>query len=172
MSHNIETEILNYNFAPVGIQHKKDVEHTDLPSLLECLKEYRITGDSPLWQHYSIGVTKTNFVPNIRFPSISGKKSKPAKIGENVSYSYYSQTIDAFLSHYYPLMKNAPLPTIVSEKIVEAIENASSSSMSSQCLFRYTVGEDSKSLQAAKKDMSDIQLHEYFTKRMLELENL
>jgi hypothetical protein len=54
MSHNIETEILNYNFAAVGIQHKKDVEHTDLPSLLKCLKEYCITRDSPLWQPYSI----------------------------------------------------------------------------------------------------------------------
>jgi NAD(P)-dependent dehydrogenase (short-subunit alcohol dehydrogenase family) len=120
------------------------------------------------------GVIKTNFVPNIRFPSIAEEKSKPAKKGENVSDSYYSQTIDAFLSHYYPLMKNAPPPTIVSEKIIEAIENASSSSssssssMSSQCLLRYTVGEDSKSLQAVKKDMSDIQLHEYVTKRMLE----
>ncbi|MGA6991203.1 MAG: SDR family NAD(P)-dependent oxidoreductase, partial [Nitrososphaeraceae archaeon] len=116
------------------------------------------------------GVIKTNFVPNIRFPSIAEERSKPAKKGENVSYSYYSQTIDAFLSHYYHLMKNAPPPTIVSEKIIEAIENASSSSSSSssQCLFRYTVGEDSKSLQAAKNDMSDIQLHEYVTKRMLE----
>ena len=70
------------------------------------------------------GVIKTNFVPNIRFPSIAEEKSKPAKKGENVSDSYYSQTIDAFLSHYYPLMKNAPPPTIVSEKIIEAIENA------------------------------------------------
>ena len=109
------------------------------------------------------GVIKTNFVPNIRFPSIAEEKSKPVKKGENVS-------IDAFLSHYYSLMKNAPPPTIVSEKIIEAIENASSSSsssVSSQCLFRYTVGEDSKSLQAAKKNMSDIQLHEYVTKRSL-----
>ena len=48
------------------------------------------------------GVIKRNFVPNIIFPSIAEKRSKPAKKGENVSYSYYSQRIDAFLSHYYP----------------------------------------------------------------------
>ncbi|MGC2309743.1 MAG: hypothetical protein WA461_15175 [Nitrososphaeraceae archaeon] len=61
-------------------------------------------------------------------------------------------------------MKNAPSPTMVSKKIIEAVKNAS---MSSQCFFRYTVGEDSKNLAAAKKDMSDFQLHDYISKRML-----
>jgi len=111
------------------------------------------------------GVINTNFVPNIRFPSKAKEKTKRTMAaGKNGSFSYYSKTIDAFLSHYYPLMKNAPSPTMVSKKIIEAVKNAS---MSSQCFFRYTVGEDSKNLAAAKKDMSDFQLHDYISKRML-----
>ena len=54
MTQSIETEILNYNFSPDDIQHMKDVEHTNLQSLLESLKEYLITRDSPLWQLYGI----------------------------------------------------------------------------------------------------------------------
>ncbi len=111
------------------------------------------------------GVINSNFVPNIKFPSLIGKKSKSGRLRKNASFSHYSQTIDAFLSHYYPLMKNAPSPALVSKNILEAVKIASSSS---QCFFRYTVGEDSKSLATAKKDMSDFQLHEFITKRMLE----
>ena len=51
MTQSIEIEILNYNFSPDDIQHMRDVEHTNLQSLLESLKEYRITRDSPLWSY-------------------------------------------------------------------------------------------------------------------------
>ena len=63
--------------------------------------------------------------------------------------SYYSNTIDTFLSHYYPAMKNAPSPKEVATVILEAIKNASNSS---ECLFRYTVGEDCKNFCTSKKE--------------------
>jgi hypothetical protein len=53
---------------------------------------------------------------------------------------------------------------LVAAVIIEAIKSAM---MSSQYLFRYTVGEDSKSLADAKKNMTDFQLHDYISKRML-----
>ena len=111
------------------------------------------------------GVINSNFVPNIIFPSLIDKKSKLGRLRKNVSFSHYSQTINAFLSHYYPLMKSAPSPTLVSKQILESVKIALSSP---QCFFRYTVGEDSKSLATSKRDMSDFQLHEFITKRMLE----
>lgn len=127
------------------------------------------------------GVINTNFVPNIKYPSNVEKKPKQTllkeevrsesginqfdhDIGRSSSSSYYSETMDAFLSHYYHSMKNAPPPTLVSTVIIEAIKTAS---MSSQYLFRYTVGEDAKSLATAKKNMSDLQLHDYISTRML-----
>jgi NAD(P)-dependent dehydrogenase (short-subunit alcohol dehydrogenase family) len=110
------------------------------------------------------GVINTNFVPNIRFPDKSQYRSMQAKGEKNDSLSHYSETVDAFLSHYYPSMKNAPPSTLVSTTIIEAINNASNSS---QSLFRYLVGEDSKCLAACKKFMSDAQLHAYVDKRLL-----
>lgn len=127
------------------------------------------------------GVINSNFVPNIRYPNNAEKKSKQMSLreengansgGSDLNHEieksstslYYSNTIDAFLSHYYSAMKNAPPPTLVSAVIIEAIMNAMTSS---QCLFRYTVGEDSKSLAAARKNMTDFQLHDYISKRML-----
>ena len=61
-------------------------------------------------------------------------------------------------------MKNAPLPKEVATVILEAIKNASKSSES---LARYIVGEDAKNLAQAKKNMSDSQLHEFISKRLL-----
>jgi NAD(P)-dependent dehydrogenase (short-subunit alcohol dehydrogenase family) len=110
------------------------------------------------------GVINSNFVPNIKFPSLIDEKSKSGRLRKNASFSHYSQTINAFLSHYYPLMKSAPSPTLVSKQILESVKIALSSP---QCFFRYTVGEDSKSLATAKRDMSDFQLHEFITKRMV-----
>jgi hypothetical protein len=111
------------------------------------------------------GVINTNFVPNIRFPGKDQYRSMQAN-GEknNGSLSYYSETVDAFLSHYYLSMKNAPPSTLVSATVIEAINNASKSS---QSLFRYLVGEDSKCLAACKKLMSDAQLHAYVEERLL-----
>ena len=122
------------------------------------------------------GVINTNFVPNIKFPAKPNDKSQRTLLEEqsemNVSSkdmekkdsSYYSSTIDAFLSHYYPAMTNAPLPKEVAAIILEAIRIASNSSES---LFRYTVGEDAKTFAQAKKNMSDSQLHEFISNRLL-----
>ena len=123
------------------------------------------------------GVINTNFVSNIKFPKKIDNKSKQPLMNEEeskVNYSnndikkknssYYSNTIDTFLSHYYPAMKNAPLPKEVAAVILEAIKNASKSS---EYLFRYIVGEDAKTFAKAKKNMSDSQLHEFISNRLL-----
>jgi short-subunit dehydrogenase len=110
------------------------------------------------------GVINTNFVQNIKFPSNAQYRSMQSEEGMNDSLSHYTETVDAFLSHYYPLMKNAPMSTLVSAKVIEAINNAFGSSRS---LFRYQVGEDSKCLAACKKLMSDVQLQAYVEERLL-----
>ena len=123
------------------------------------------------------GVINTNFVTNIKFPNKIDNKSKQPIMNEEestVNYSnndikkknssYYSNTIDTFLSHYYPAMKNAPLPKEVAAVILEAIKNASKSS---DYLFRYIVGEDAKTFAQAKKNKSDSQLHEFISNRLL-----
>ena len=61
-------------------------------------------------------------------------------------------------------MRNAPSPKEVAAVILEAIRIASNSSES---LFRYTVGEDAKTFAQAKKNMSDSQLHEFISNRLL-----
>jgi len=126
------------------------------------------------------GVINTNFVPNIKFPNqIDDKLQKPLlkdekKEESKVNYanndfktnnsSYYSNTIDTFLSHYYAAMKNAPLPKEVATVILEALKNASNSPES---LFRYIVGEDAKTFAQAKKNMSDSQLYEFISNKLL-----
>lgn len=126
------------------------------------------------------GVINTNFVPNIKFPDKNDDKPKKTLLEEKEYFdlkidsssnniikknsSYYSDTIDRFLSHYYPAMKNAPLPTEVASVILEAIKNASNSPKS---LFRYLVGEDSKTFAQAKKNLSDSQLYEFISNRVL-----
>lgn len=124
------------------------------------------------------GAINTNFVPNIELPdSISNKSQKTLLKVQRESatdysnnnskrrnISHYSSTVDAFLSHYYPAMKNAPLPQEVSAVILESIKNATNSS---ENLFRYSVGKDSRALSEAKKNMSDSQLHKFVSDRLL-----
>jgi NAD(P)-dependent dehydrogenase (short-subunit alcohol dehydrogenase family) len=124
------------------------------------------------------GVINTNFVPNIELPNtISNKSQKtllkvqreaPIDYSNNnikkTNISHYSSTVNAFLSHYYPAMKNAPLPQEVSVVILESIKNATNSSES---FFRYFIGKDSKALSEAKKNMSDSQLHKLVSDRLL-----
>jgi short-subunit dehydrogenase len=126
------------------------------------------------------GVINTNFVPNIKFPNqIDDKLQKPLlkdekKEESKVNYanndfktnnsSYYSNTIDTFLSHYYAAMKNAPLPKEVATVILEALKNSSNSPES---LFRYIVGEDAKTFAQAKKNMSDSQLYQFISNKLL-----
>jgi len=122
------------------------------------------------------GVINTNFVPNIKFPYKPDDRSQKTLLEEesesNFSSNdikkknslYYFNTIDAFLSHYYPAMRNAPSPKEVAAVILESIRIASNSSES---LFRYTVGEDAKTFAQAKKNMSDSQLHDFISNRLL-----
>ena len=124
------------------------------------------------------GVVNTNFVLNIKFPDkTDDNKSKQTLMKQEKSEtnyssndikkknsSYYSNTIEAFLSHYYPAMKNAPHPKEVATVILESIKNASKSSES---LVRYIVGEDAKTFSQAKKNMSDSQLHEFISNKLL-----
>src|ERR671911_228341 len=87
------------------------------------------------------GVINTNFVPNIKLADKTDDKSQQTLINQEKSEtyysgndikkknsSYYSNTIDTFLSNYYPAMKNALLPNEVATVILEAIKNASNSS--------------------------------------------
>ena len=127
------------------------------------------------------GVINTNFIPNIKFPNSNeddnkhqtplNKKEEESKVKyysnndiKQKNSSHYSNTIDAFLSHYYPAMKNAPLPKEVATVILEAIKNASDSS---DYLFRYVIGEDSKTLADAKKNLSDSELHRFISNWLL-----
>ena len=127
------------------------------------------------------GVINTNFVPNIKFPNqIDDKLQKPLlkdekkeeskvnyannDIKTNNNSSFYSNTIDTFLSHYFSAMNNAQPPKEVATVILEAIKNASNSS---EYLFRYTIGEIAKTFAQAKKNMSDSQLHEFISNKLL-----
>jgi len=127
------------------------------------------------------GVINTNFIPNIKFPNLnedaftyqilSTKKEKTSKVNcssnndiKQKNSSHYYNTIDKFLSHYYPAMKNAPLPKEVANLILDAIKNAFGSS---DYLFRYVIGEDSKTLAEAKKNLSDSELHKFISNWLL-----
>ena len=124
------------------------------------------------------GVINTNFVPNIKFSNKTDdkllqtlmKQEEKSEINysnndiKKKNYSYYSNTIDTFLSHYFSAMNNAPSPKEVATVILEAIKNASNSS---EYLFRHTVGEDAKTFAQAKKNMSDSQLHEFISNKLL-----
>jgi len=126
------------------------------------------------------GVINTNFVPNIKFPKpidnklqqtlLKGEEKEEPKVNysnndiKKKNSSHYSNTIDIFLSHYYPAMKNALLPKEVATVILEAIKNASNSS---ECIFKYLVGGDAKTFAQAKKNMSDSQLHEFISNKLL-----
>ena len=124
------------------------------------------------------GVINTNFVPNIKFSNKTDdkllqtlmKQEEKSEINysnndiKKKNTSYYSNTIDTFLSHYFSAMNNAPSPKEVATVILEAIKNASNSS---EYLFRHTVGEDAKTFAQAKKNMSDSQLHEFISNKLL-----
>ena len=121
------------------------------------------------------GVINTNFVPNFKLPiTISNKFQESFLIKDTAAkdyvddkkkrYSDYSGTVDTFLSHYYLAMKRAPLPQKVSTVILESIKTATNSS---DCLFRYTVGEDAKTFANAKRKMTDSQLHKFIVDKLL-----
>ena len=123
------------------------------------------------------GVINTNFVPNLKLPNQGNNRAQKSmlkvressdnysdNIRKNSTFSNYSDTVDAFLSHYYSAMEKAPLPEDVSAVILESINSATHSSES---FFRYTVGKDANAFLEAKKRMSDAQLHEFVSNRLL-----
>jgi short-subunit dehydrogenase len=124
------------------------------------------------------GVINTNFVPNIKFSNKTDdkllqtlmKQEEKSEINysnndiKKKNSSYYSNTIDTFLSHYFSAMNNAPSPKEVAIVILEAIKNASNSS---EYLFRHTVGEDAKTFAQAKRNISGSQLHEFISNKLL-----
>jgi NAD(P)-dependent dehydrogenase (short-subunit alcohol dehydrogenase family) len=124
------------------------------------------------------GVINTNFVPNIRLPTLIKDKlpqqSSPEEkelvneISDDYSkkknHSHYSSTVNAFLSHYYPAMMSAPLPQEVSAVILESIKNAKNSP---ECFFRHIVGKDAKAFFQAKKTMTDSLLHKFISDKLL-----
>lgn len=124
------------------------------------------------------GVINTNFVPNIKLPTLIKDKPPQQSLSEEKefvneisddefktkNYSHYSSTVNAFLSHYYTAMKSAPLPQQVSAVILESIKNARNSP---ENFFRYTVGNDAKAFFQAKKTMTDSQLHKFISDKLL-----
>lgn len=103
-------------------------------------------------------------MPNIKFPNpiyntlqeplLKDEEKEELKVNysnndtKKKNSSYYSHTIDTFLSHYYSAMNNASSPKEVATLILEEIKNAS---YSSEYLFRYTVGEVTKTFAHAKR---------------------
>jgi NAD(P)-dependent dehydrogenase (short-subunit alcohol dehydrogenase family) len=80
------------------------------------------------------GVINTNFAPNIKLPNPINNKSQQSMLKEQKpsidysnndtkegNFSHYSSTVDTFLSHYYPAMKNAPLPQEVAAVILNQL---------------------------------------------------
>ncbi len=126
------------------------------------------------------GVINTNFVPNIKFPNKNYNRFQNQLTKENkedqttlnynnndikeTNLSYYSNTVDAFLSHYYPAMESALHPKEVAVVILDAINHASKSS---DCLFRYTIGGIAQNFVEAKKNMSDSELHKFISEKLL-----
>lgn len=124
------------------------------------------------------GVINTNFVPSIRLPTLI--KDKPPQQSspeekelvneitdddsKKMNYSHYSSTVNAFLSHYYPDIKSAPLPQEVSAVILESIKIAKNSP---ECFFRHIVGKDGKAFFQAKKTMTDSLLHKFISDKLL-----
>jgi NAD(P)-dependent dehydrogenase (short-subunit alcohol dehydrogenase family) len=76
------------------------------------------------------GVINTGFVEDLVVPdkyNINKNRQAIQKAvnRENNSLSYYNNTIEKFLSFYYPAMSNAPHPKIVANEIIQAIEKVS-----------------------------------------------
>jgi short-subunit dehydrogenase len=126
------------------------------------------------------GVINTNFVPNIKFPNKNYNRFQNILTKENEvesttynntntyikekNLSYYSNTVDAFLSHYYPAMKSGLHPKEVAIVILDAINHAS---ISSDYLFRYTIGEIAQNFVQAKKNLSDSELYKFISEKTL-----
>jgi NAD(P)-dependent dehydrogenase (short-subunit alcohol dehydrogenase family) len=131
------------------------------------------------------GVINTNFVENIMIPyntqRISSHLLSPSSPSESPTLTYscspesnremteYANVVEAFLSNYYPAMRNAPSPEEVAKVVLESINDSvvSTRQGGSNNFYRYPVGEDAKVYSDVKKKMSDSELHSFVAKRIL-----
>ena len=118
------------------------------------------------------GVINTGFVEDLVVPDKYNinKDRRAIQKGsnrDNNSLSYYNNTIEKFLSFYYPAMSNAPHPKIVANEIIQAIEKVSHKKEVGPFL-RVPVGSDAKKYSKLKRELADSEYHNLLKKDLLE----
>ena len=118
------------------------------------------------------GVINTGFVEDLVVPdkyNINKNRQvlQKAVNRDNNSLSYYNNTIEKFLSFYYPAMSNAPHPKIVANEIIQAIEKVSNEKEVGFFL-RVPVGSDAKKYSKLKRELADSEYHKLLKKDLLE----
>jgi NAD(P)-dependent dehydrogenase (short-subunit alcohol dehydrogenase family) len=118
------------------------------------------------------GVINTRFVEDLVVPdkyNINKNRQAVQKAvnRDNNSLSYYNNTIEKFLSFYYPAMSNAPHPKIVANEIIQAIEKVSNEKEVGPFL-RVPVGSDAKKYSKLKRELTDSEYHKLLKKDLLE----
>jgi NAD(P)-dependent dehydrogenase (short-subunit alcohol dehydrogenase family) len=120
------------------------------------------------------GVINTGFVEDLVVPdkyNINKNRQAVQKAvnRDNNSLSYYNNTIEKFLSFYYPAMSNAPHPKIVANEIIQAIEKVSNEKEKEVGPFlRVPVGNDAKKYSKLKRELADSEYHKLLKKDLLE----
>ena len=118
------------------------------------------------------GVINTGFVEDLVVPdkyNINKNRQAIQKAvnRDNNSLSYYNNTIEKFLSFYYPAMSNAPHPKIVANEIIQVIEKVSNEKEVGNFL-RVPVGSDAKKYSKLKRELADNEYHKLLKKDLLE----
>ena len=118
------------------------------------------------------GVINTGFVEDLVVPdkyNINKNRQAVQKAvnRNNNSLSYYNNTIEKFLSFYYPAMSNAPHPKTVANEIIQAIEKVSNEKEVGPFL-RVPVGRDAKKYSKLKRELADSEYHKLLKKDLLE----
>lgn len=119
------------------------------------------------------GVINTGFVEDLVVPdkyNINKNRQTVQKAvnRDNNSLSYYNNTIEKFLSFYYPAMSNAPHPKIVANEIIQAIEKVSNKKEEVGPFLRVPVGSDAKKYSKLKRELADSEYHKLLKKDLLE----
>jgi short-subunit dehydrogenase len=118
------------------------------------------------------GVINTGFVEDLVVPdkynvNKNRQAIQKAVNRDNISLSYYNNTIEKFLSFYYPAMSNAPHPRIVANEIIQAIEKISNEKEVGPFL-RVPVGSDAKKYSKLKRELADSEYHKLLKKDLLD----
>jgi short-subunit dehydrogenase len=118
------------------------------------------------------GVINTGFVEDLVVPdkykiNKNRRAIQKAFNRDSNSLSYYNNTIEKFLSFYYPAMSNAPHPQIVANEIMQAIEKVSNEKQIGPFL-RVPVGSDAKKYSKLEKELTDSEYHNLLKKDLLE----